>query len=356
MAMPHRIVANKFFWRVFAVACVVLAIVSFYFMRQAMLELDPKCASQASAEGCRNFVPWLWSACVFAVLAIAALIPSIFHFVSMSRRTRFSIVFLTTAAVLGVSWLFIRPMLASNNGLVAESPQRVGDADSLVDLLNETAPEALARRGAEAQRPSKSLPHPFPEIPKSRRGLPLENDPFLAESPAEQEWLDRNGYPNAKQWKAYSLAPDVQLLQATQAGDSVAEVMLNGRKLAAGDPSAKEELLLASVEGSGFALQIYSAYMAGSGSGGNPQTAYALSRVAEMRGDYRLARGCVGRRETSRLGSCPTRVYKGVCCSREDNEPRQSHSIWVEFSLGRPATLARWRGKFRRPAFSSSQV
>lgn len=133
--------------------------------------------------------------------------------------------------------------------------------------------------------------HPFPDVPRSREGMPLESDPFGAHDEAEQAWLDRNGYPNEVQWKVYKAASDTLLAAAAEAGDPVAKTMLASRRLMAGDMSAVEDMLTAGAHGSGFALEMLSAFMAGSSSHGDPITGYALSRVAEMRGNYRLALG-----------------------------------------------------------------
>lgn len=132
--------------------------------------------------------------------------------------------------------------------------------------------------------------HPFPGIPKSRAGLPLEGDPFVATSKAEQAWLDRNGYPNAEQWKAYSEASDGLLADAAASGDTVAKVMLDNRRLMFGDKTAFKDLFSAGTNGSMFALEMLSAFMAGS-SNGDPVMGYALSRVVEMGGNYRVAMG-----------------------------------------------------------------
>ena len=127
---------------------------------------------------------------------------------------------------------------------------------------------------------------PFPNVPKDRSNQPLQGDPFIAESAQEQRWLDRNGYPNAEQWKAYSTASDLALEQAAAHGDSVAEVMLTGRQLAKGDSKATEKLITAGSNGSTFALSLLASYMA-NGKHGNPEMGYALSRLIELRGDWR---------------------------------------------------------------------
>lgn len=129
---------------------------------------------------------------------------------------------------------------------------------------------------------------PFFRVPKTRSGLPLEDDYFVAESPQEQRWLDRNGYPNTQQMAAYSAAPDIVLEQAAAHGDSIAEVMLTGRQLAHGDPKAAGKLMTAGMNGSSYALSTLASYLAG-GKHGNPELGYAVSRVVELRGDWRAA-------------------------------------------------------------------
>ncbi len=130
--------------------------------------------------------------------------------------------------------------------------------------------------------------HPFPAVAKSRDRLSLDGDPFIAESKEEQRWLDRNGYPNSEQWTTYSSAPDHLLKQAADAGDRVAYVMLAGRSLAKGDKGAVDNLLQEARSGSNFAIMTLASYMGGSQEG-DIELGYALSRVAEMRGDYRIA-------------------------------------------------------------------
>ena len=128
---------------------------------------------------------------------------------------------------------------------------------------------------------------PFPNVPRSRAHEPLVGDPFIAQSVQEQQWLDRNGYPNAEQLAAYSTASDLALEQAAEHGDSVASVELAARQLAKGDPQASGKLMTAGANGSSYALSLLASYMA-AGKYGNPELAYALSRVVEMRGDWRM--------------------------------------------------------------------
>ena len=140
--------------------------------------------------------------------------------------------------------------------------------------------------GAKVQAPP-STKTPFPEIPRSRKNLDLESDPFGPTSEAEQRWLDAHGFPNARQWETYTTASDYLLEQAANSGDQVARTMLDARRLRE-DPEAKTRLFSAGAEGNIFALNSLAAYMMGS-KDGNLQVGYSLSRVAEMRGDSRLA-------------------------------------------------------------------
>lgn len=128
----------------------------------------------------------------------------------------------------------------------------------------------------------------FSHIPTSRQGMSLEDDPFVAESVAEQQWLDRNGYPNAEQMRAYSAATDGQLEQAAANGDSLAKVTLDSRRLTQGDESAVGRLMKEGFDGSMFALSRLAAYEAGA-PGGNRRLAYSITRALEMAGDTRIA-------------------------------------------------------------------
>ncbi len=132
-----------------------------------------------------------------------------------------------------------------------------------------------------------TIKNPFPEIPRSRENLDLESDPFGPTSQAEQRWLDAHGFPNARQWETYTLASDYLLEQAANSGDGVARTMLDARHLSE-DPEAKTRLFVAGSEGNIFALSSLATYMTGS-KNGNLQVGYSLSRVAEMRGDSRIA-------------------------------------------------------------------
>lgn len=139
---------------------------------------------------------------------------------------------------------------------------------------NKSSPKAIAR-------------HPFPEVPRTRQGLPLADDPFIATSIAEQKWLDRNGYPNAQQWRTLLQASDFQLRDAALAGDEAAKTLLDQRRLMSGDDTAIDNMMRDAATGSTFALELLSSTLAGPG--GDQVMGYALSRVVEMRGNYRVA-------------------------------------------------------------------
>ncbi|WP_256774777.1 MULTISPECIES: hypothetical protein [unclassified Stenotrophomonas] len=187
-------------------------------------------------------------------------------------------------------------------GLAAVGWTQLGDSMRPVKRSEASASShAPGQAGAELQAPDSDMAagssrqplsaprHPFPEVPLTRAGMDLEDDPGFAESVAEQQWLDLHGYPNIRQWETYTAAPDERLREAAAAGDAVAGVMLDGRLLRT-DPKAQERLVEAGVDGNLFALQLLAAYQAGSRNG-DPVAAYAVSRVSEMRGDLRAAIG-----------------------------------------------------------------
>ncbi|WP_242004234.1 hypothetical protein [Xanthomonas sontii] len=174
-----------------------------------------------------------------------------------------------------------------NNENSLSQAQLTNSAESSEKSLN---PEISATGKEEEKsgpsRPAKkSIRHPFPEVPQTRRGMSFENDPFFAESKAEQAWLDRHGYPNEKQWEAYMTAPEALLKEAADAGDMAAKAILDARLLPT-DQQAQQRLIDAGAEGNLFALNMLASYQGGA-SNGDPVAAYALSRVLEMRGDTR---------------------------------------------------------------------
>lgn len=172
----------------------------------------------------------------------------------------------------------LMPSSASSNVNVPTANDGVGQQYQAASFIPITGGKPRARASMD----------PFFRVPKTRNGLPLDDDYFVAESPQEQRWLDRNGYPNTQQMTAYSAAPDIVLEQAAARGDSVAEVMLAARQLAHEDPKAAGKLMTAGMNGSSYALSTLASYLA-SGKHGNPELGYAVSRVVELRGDWRAA-------------------------------------------------------------------
>jgi len=181
-------------------------------------------------------------------------------------------------------------VIRENRDVAAPTGESVSQAGASAIAKDEDAGNA---RGLDGLRTSKTadigaaqrVRHPFPEIPTSRRGMPLESDGFMAKSVAEQQWLDRNGYPNEAQWSALMQASDAQLEQAALAGDQAAQVLLNQKRLIAGDDSAIEDTLVLGAMGSGFALEMLASTVAGPLQ--DPVSAYAIVRAGEMRGNYR---------------------------------------------------------------------
>jgi len=161
--------------------------------------------------------------------------------------------------------------------------QLVLRASSLKDAERPVVPSAeSASSGAE---PAAS--NPFPNVPRSRSGMSLEDDPFAPQSVDEQNWLDRHGYPNARQWETYSQLSDGLLQVAADSGDLVAKTMLDARGLP--DRAAVDKLLLSAANGDDFALQLLSARLAAVPGEGNLIDAYAVARVSEMRGNTSAA-------------------------------------------------------------------
>lgn len=179
--------------------------------------------------------------------------------------------------LVGVAWLFTNK---KENG---------AEAVGLGEIIVADQPSHLQRDFPDNSRVSTRINNPFPGVPKTRKGLSLTEDPFFAESAAEQAWLDRHGYPNAEQWKVYTQASDSQLQIASTQGDRAAKALLLQRNLMAGEEGAIAEMLGEGATGSIFALELLSSTLA------NRQNdrvmAYAVSRVAEMNGNFRIAGG-----------------------------------------------------------------
>lgn len=177
------------------------------------------------------------------------------------------------ATVIGAASVWLSTQDAQAPGGAGQAYKPTGPA---ARPLVEAAPRASARP-----------PHPFPDLPRTREGLDTHQDPFGTGHPEEWRWLDQHGFPNGAQWTRYQQASDAELDQAARAGDTVAATMRDARRLGA-DPKAESRLLAAAAEGDLFALGLLSSWKAGARADGIPE-AYAVSRVAEMRGDLTTA-------------------------------------------------------------------
>lgn len=133
--------------------------------------------------------------------------------------------------------------------------------------------------------------NPFSLIPRSREELPLEGDPFRPVSKEDQRWLDRNGFPNAEQFRTFMKSDIENLRLAAQAGDKIAETIMNAKLLATTGAEAAEAeaaLYYDAALGNSFALSMLSGHKTGTG---ELVEGLALARVAEMRGDYSTGDG-----------------------------------------------------------------
>lgn len=192
--------------------------------------------------------------------------------------------------ILLACWIGLSPSESDSTGLSTTSMPQVVERSKSGDRgpASSGPGDQIDVYSPEGKTSGAKGVHPFSNVPMSRDGLPLEEDPFLAESREEQQWLDRNGYPNAEQWVMYSRASDPLLAAAADAGDPVAGSMLQARALAKGDPHARDKLLASAANGSIFSLNLLAAYSASRPEDGL-EIAYAFSKVAELRGDYRAA-------------------------------------------------------------------
>ena len=181
-------------------------------------------------------------------------------------------------AVLVVAAIGTASVWRSTSG--AQAPGGTGQASTPAGLAATPSVEA-------APTASTRPPHPVPDLARTRESLEIAQDPFSSGHPEERRWLDQHGFPNGAQWTRYQQASDAELDQAARAGDTVAATMLDGRRLGA-DPTAESRLLAAGADGDLFALSLLSSWKAGAHAAGIPE-AYAISRVAEMRGDLTAA-------------------------------------------------------------------
>lgn len=181
--------------------------------------------------------------------------------------------------------------LTANRAEHADTHPVMHDAQNLAQPgVGKRSSSAGSRSAPSEPNARATVRHPFPQLPRTRKRLPLLDDPFTATSIAEQDWLDRNGYPNALQWRALPGASDAQLAEAAAAGDRVAKTLLDQRRLLAGDDTAIDAMLEDGARGSTFALELLSSTIA-SRRLNDPVMAYALSRLVELRGNSRVATG-----------------------------------------------------------------
>ena len=215
------------------------------------------------------------------------------------RKTRLLTGVATVVAAFGAMLLFVNaggPFSASWRQTDAARHQQTGHALVHPIEIGSNGQGAVTNGVASrtqdaalgADPSSATAAGPFPSVPKTRDLLSIDDDPFGAQSKAEQQWLDRNGYPNMRQVEVYPKAPDVMLQEAADAGDRVARVMLEGRRLRRGDPRAEANLMTAAAEGSIYALNVLAGYYGQRGPQTNAAKAYSLTRVMEMLGDYKV--------------------------------------------------------------------
>lgn len=243
------------------------------------LRAPASCVAGINNPACHSFVPYLW-----VCLAALTLLLLDLGFILITKK-RWYLLAVFFALLMGIilayqikQWRSNIPGPASfsTNNLQRYDGPQVKVAGQSVGNLSPVS--------------DTGIKYPFPNVPLSRKNLPLDGDPFDARSKAEQDWLDRNGYPNAEQMSAYSTASDIELREAAKSGDRAAEAIYNGRRIAAGDESAVDDLMEMSAKGSNFALDILAAQLASQKQDAASRSlAYSISRVSELRGNYRSA-------------------------------------------------------------------
>ena len=264
----------------------LIATISSARLMLAISESAVGCVSADSVASCGGLSVLAWTAAGAFFLAVVAI--GIRWIAMAIARAPFGVleriaVASVLIAILGIGILAIRAGARSDAAALAifNLDEKNPVPDSTIDPETQGSPSA-----ARKSSPDPMIRHPFPEVPQSRKGLAFETDPFKAESVAEQEWLDRNGYPNAEQWVAYSTAGDIQLEAAALAGDKSADAMFAQRQLIHGDEAALERMLTAGADGNMFALELLAATLIGPKQ--DPVAGYAMSRVVEMRGNVRI--------------------------------------------------------------------
>lgn len=223
-------------------------------------------------EGCGGITPWLWGGLAGVAIGLVIVV------LKSGNKRRIGVVALMLVAFgmafYGVQWLRSpgAPGRLSENEAPAAKSQAAKDDQAATSTTGQEKTATGAR-------------HPFPELPRSRAGLPMEDDPFTATTVAEQQWLDRHGYPTLQLWIALQGASDLQLEQAAQAGDRSAKAILSQRRLMAGEADAADDLLEQGALGNTFALELLSSTYAGPLN--DPFAGYVMSRVVELRGNVR---------------------------------------------------------------------
>ncbi len=181
--------------------------------------------------------------------------------------------------------------LDSGPGAKAAAPDG-GDGEGASEG-SDAGQEMRSSPNQAAAEPSWPAPlNPFSGLHASRRDLTggdVPFDPFGGETEEDKAWLDRNGYPNALLWDALTKATDMELDQAVLAGDKIAEVFRDAKRLGKGEPDALATLLDHWEGGSQFALAIATSHLAGNGQASDPRMAYVLFRLMEMSGNYSAA-------------------------------------------------------------------
>lgn len=224
--------------------------------------------------------------------------------VKFSKNTNVSIAVIAVLAVFSACYLIFLREDNSNNQGAANNIKLTGagtvnhdsvknNARKLIDFHSSIVKSSdnVKNRDSTGIGSESVTIDPFSNVAKNRANLDFETDPFYPKSKEEQNWLDRHGYPNAEQWREYNAASDAQLEQAADNGDTVAETLLNSRRLYAGNESAETAMLYSAALGNTFALEMLSSSMATGKNGHDPIDGYAFSRVAEMRGNLTLGLG-----------------------------------------------------------------